>query len=69
MCIRDSGYVVSPDIDLSAYAGSALFISWWQYLQSERGYDLARVAVSNDGGITWSKVYGEVSGNVDLSWA
>ncbi|MFZ1552287.1 MAG: carboxypeptidase regulatory-like domain-containing protein [Anaerolineae bacterium] len=65
----EDGYVVSPDIDLSAYAGSALFISWWQYLQSERGYDFARVAVSNDGGITWSKVYGEVSGNVDLAWA
>ena len=26
------------------------------------------MAVSNDGGATWSKVYGEVSGAVDLAW-
>ncbi|WP_423224158.1 carboxypeptidase regulatory-like domain-containing protein [Candidatus Amarolinea aalborgensis] len=65
---NEDGYVVSPDIDLSAHADSAIIVSWWQYLQTERSYDLARVAVSNDGGATWNKVYGEVSGPVDLAW-
>lgn len=65
---NEDGYVVSPNIDLSAHAGSAVIVTWWQYLASERGYDFARVAVSNDGGATWNKVYGEVSGPVDLAW-
>ena len=67
--LNEDGYLVSPDIDLSAHAGSAVIVAWWQTLQTERSYDFARVAVSNNGGVTWNRVYGEVSGNVDLTWA
>lgn len=65
----EDGYTTSPAIDLSAYAGQSLALTWWQWLQSEQSFDFASVEVSNDGGATWTGVYGEVSGEVDLAWA
>jgi PKD repeat protein/subtilisin family serine protease len=58
----------SPDIDLSAYAGQGLLLSWYQWLQTESYFDYGEVQVSNDGGASWSQVYGWVAGNVDLEW-
>jgi len=65
---NEDGYAQSPDIDLSTLAGQGILVSWWQWLQTEYGFDYASVEVSNDGGATWTRVYGEVSGNVDLQW-
>lgn len=65
----EEGSLISPNIDLSAHAGAAIIVTWQQFLDSERGYDLAEVAASNDGGVTWTLIYGAVSGPVDLSWA
>jgi subtilisin family serine protease len=65
---NEEGYIESPDIDLSAYAGQNLFVSWWQWLQTESLFDYAGVEVSADGGFDWGPAYGEVSGNVDLAW-
>jgi len=64
----EDGYAVGPTVDLSAYAGQSLYLSWWQWLRTEGCCDFASVEVSNDGGTTWQRVYGEVSGNVDLQW-
>ena len=66
---NEDGYVVSPNIDLSAYAGQTFTVSWWQWLQTEPCCDYASVEVSNNGGLTWTRVYGEVSGDIDLAWA
>ena len=65
---NEDGHTTSPNLDLSAYAGQSLFLSWWQWLQTESDYDFASVEASDDGGATWKRVYGEVSGAVDLAW-
>jgi len=64
----EDGYAVGPTVDLSAYAGQSLYLSWWQWLRTEGCCDFASVEVSNDGGTTWQRVYGEVSGDVDTRW-
>jgi hypothetical protein len=64
----EDGYTISPGIDLSSYAGQVPILTWWQWLQTEHGYDFASVEVSRDDGATWTPVYGEVSGNVDTAW-
>jgi subtilisin family serine protease len=64
----EDGYAVGPTVDLSAYAGQSLYLSWWQWLQTEECCDYASAEVSNDGGTTWTRVYGEVRGNVDPQW-
>jgi hypothetical protein len=63
---NEDGYITSPVIDLSGYAGLAPTVSWWQYLNTEANYDYASIEVSNDGGSTWAIVYGEISGSIDL---
>jgi PKD repeat protein len=60
--------LTSPDIDLSAYAGQGFLLSWYQWLQTESYYDYVEVQVSNNGGASWSPVYGPISGYVDLEW-
>ncbi|MEW6758306.1 MAG: carboxypeptidase regulatory-like domain-containing protein, partial [Acidobacteriota bacterium] len=64
----EDGYITSPAIDLSAYAGQVPVVEWWQYLNSESGYDYGSMEVTNNGS-TWTRVYGEFSGAVDTSWA
>ncbi len=66
---NEDGALVSPPIDLSAYAGRTPVLVWQQWLSTEEGYDFARVEVSNDGGATWETAYGPVSGAVDRAWA
>ena len=65
---NENGYTQSPDIDLSAYAGETIIISWWQWLQTETFFDYAFVEVSKDGGANWNTVYGWIDGDVSLSW-
>jgi uncharacterized repeat protein (TIGR01451 family) len=65
----EDGYITSPNIDLSAYSGQAFSLDWWQWLQTEGCCDYASVEASNDGGATWVRVFGEMSGFVDLAWA
>jgi hypothetical protein len=66
---QEDSYVESPDIDLSPFAGSGFSLSWWQWLQTESGFDYGEVQVSNDGGTSWTTVFGPVSGDIDMSWA
>ncbi|MDW8069660.1 MAG: S8 family serine peptidase, partial [Anaerolineae bacterium] len=64
---NENSYLESPNIDLSALVGPFVF-SWWQWLRTEAYFDYADVQVSNDGGVTWTTVYGPVSGNIDSNW-
>ncbi len=48
---EDSTLTSPVDIDLTAAAGEYLQLSWWQWLQTESGYDFASVEVSDDGGV------------------
>lgn len=61
------GVITSPPIDLSAYSGDAIILSWWQWLQTESGYDYAWVELSNDGGNSWYTYYWN-TGLVDQVW-
>jgi uncharacterized repeat protein (TIGR01451 family) len=56
-------YVESPDIDLTAYAGSGFTVQWWEYADVETGWDAWFVEASNDGGETWSTIYGWYTGS------
>jgi hypothetical protein len=60
-------YVESGNIDLSALA-AGFKISWWQWLQTESCCDYGQVEVSNDGGASWTTIYGPSYGNVDVQW-
>ncbi len=64
----ENSTLASPVIDLSSQAGKFIVLDWWQWLQTEGGYDNADLQVSNDGGATWSTIYGPASGDVDLDW-
>lgn len=65
----EDGYITSPVIDLSAYAGQGgLLFNWWQWLQTENGWDYVSIGVSNNGGATWTLIYGELSGTIDMAW-
>lgn len=63
---REDSAIVSPEIDLSAYVGQSVTLSWWQWLYTDYDDD-AMVEISNDGGETWERVY-EDSGEEDLRW-
>ncbi|HEC34120.1 MAG TPA: DUF11 domain-containing protein [Chloroflexi bacterium] len=49
----EDSYIESPDIDLSAYAGEDITVSWWEWVETESGYDAWIYEFSNDGGTTW----------------
>ncbi len=65
----ENGYLASPEIDLSAHTGQALILSWWQHLITDPDDDdLASVEVTDNGGASWTPVYGEVRGEVSPAW-
>lgn len=67
---NEDGYLISPVFDLSAYVGEPIYLTWWEWLQSESGYDWAMAELSFDGGASWSDaVYGPVAGDVALTWS
>ncbi|NJN97015.1 MAG: S8 family serine peptidase [Anaerolineales bacterium] len=65
---NEDGYTLSPNIDLSRHSGRPLILTWWQWLRTEGNYDYGSVEVSSDSGATWTRVYGEVSGQIDSAW-
>lgn len=66
---RENSYLLSPPIDLSAYAGQAVILSWHQWLHTQLYYDFASAEVSHDNGLTWQRAYGEAHGPVSLAWS
>lgn len=65
---NEDSYLTSASIDLSAHSGGPFIFSWWQYLETEVQYDAGSLEVSNDGGVSWQRVYGEASGPEALTW-
>jgi bacillopeptidase F len=65
---NEDSYITSPVIDLSSQAGKAVVVDWWQWLQTEGCCDYGEVQVSNNGGASWSSIFGPSYGDVDLSW-
>ncbi|HUF37802.1 MAG TPA: S8 family serine peptidase [Anaerolineales bacterium] len=64
----ESSFLVSPAIDLSAFAGQRILLDWWQWLVTEEGFDFATVEVSKDDGSSWAIVRGPDSGEVNPGW-
>lgn len=64
----EDAILTSKSYDLSAFAGKAIVVHWWQWLVSEEGFDQGRVEVSRDGGGTWEAILGPRSGVVDPVW-
>ena len=64
---NEDSSLVSPTIDASN-AGNLIILSWWQYLVTEAGNDVAAVDVSKDSGTNWISFYGPVSGTESTNW-
>ena len=64
----EDAILTSQDYDLTAIAGKAVVVHWWQWLVTEEGYDPASVEVSRDGGGTWEAILGPRSGAVNTAW-
>ena len=57
----EAGWITSPVIDLSSYAGLAPTISFWQWNDIESTtYDWGAVEATKDGGATWTDVSGKI---------
>ncbi|MEZ4513927.1 MAG: S8 family serine peptidase [Chloroflexota bacterium] len=65
---NEASQLVSPIIDLSSAGDQFLQLSWWQWMQTEIAADVASVDVSNDGGATWTTLFGPLSGPTDWGW-
>lgn len=59
--------LTSPDIDMSAFTGRHLIVSWQQWLQTEAGLDFLMINVSKDGGLSWFTTYYD-SNDSNLNW-
>ena len=66
---NENGYITSPVIDLSSYAGAAFILEWYQWAVTESSYDEIRVEASNNGGASWNLVYGPLSGSISPAWS
>ena len=64
----ESGWITSPVIDLSAYAGLAPTLSFWNWMDTEStSFDWGVLEVTKDGGVSWQDVSGKIGDQ--LSWA
>ncbi|MFD0676951.1 MULTISPECIES: RCC1 domain-containing protein [unclassified Paenibacillus] len=55
--------LTSPVIDLSSASTDApLTLTWWQWAQTEQGYDGLRVSISKNGGNEWTQLLDESGG-------
>jgi hypothetical protein len=59
----------SPVIDLSTHGGDLLILYWFQSVVTEERFDVASVEISTNGGGSWQRVYGEISGGVAPGWS
>ena len=63
----EDGTITVAGFRFSPFADRMIQLTWWEWLQSEAGYDYASVEVSADGGATWDAVY-TASGDAALEW-
>jgi hypothetical protein len=52
---RQNTRLVSPPLDLSAYAGQRLMLSYWHRYDLERSFDFGHVEISTDG-VSWARL-------------
>ena len=64
---NENGALTSPVFDLSPYAGRMVLLKWWEWLDTESGYDYGRVEISPDDGATWRELYAK-SGHSTQQW-
>lgn len=65
---NEESVLLSPTIDLSAHTGNCFLLSWWQFLSTERNFDLAAVEARPSPTSPWITVYGPVSGLASDRW-
>jgi hypothetical protein len=66
---NENGAILSPVIDLSRQpVGSSFRLNWYQFLVTESAFDRASVEASRDGGASWTRIYGEASGEAARTW-
>ncbi len=61
---NESSVLTSPVMNLSAAVGKLLAVAWWQFFDTEEGYDFLELEVSGDSGGSWQTALiqsGEVS--------
>ncbi len=65
----ETGYILSPLMDLSAYGDKPVILQWWDWKEIEQlPYDSARVEATLDGGGTWDIIWGPVGGMQDTAY-
>lgn len=60
----ESSTLTSPSYDASGATGKTLVVSWWQFIETEKGYDQVKVEVSKDAGGTWASAAATWSGAI-----
>ncbi|MCK9463290.1 MAG: immune inhibitor A, partial [Proteobacteria bacterium] len=66
----EEGYVTSSNIDLSSLSAEpGISVSWWSWYAGESCCDYGAVDVSNNGGGSWSTVWGPTYAGSTGSWA
>lgn len=65
---NESSTLTSPLLDLSSAAGELVVVTWAQYLNTEKGFDLVRFEVSADNGGTWATVTTESGALTAGNW-
>ena len=60
----ESSSLTSPSYDLSGAVGQVVVISWWQFIETEKGYDTVAVEVSTDNGGSWVRPVERLSGAI-----
>lgn len=51
---NEASSLTSPSYDLHLASGKVIVASWWQFIETEEGFDSATVEASKDHGLTWS---------------
>jgi len=66
---NESGYMLSPPIDLSPYGDDPAILQWWDWKDLEIAtYDSACLEATNDGGATWTTLWGPIGGDHDTTY-
>ncbi|MCP5558796.1 MAG: immunoglobulin domain-containing protein [Verrucomicrobiaceae bacterium] len=60
----ESSSLTSPSYDLSGATGQVIVVSWWQFIETEKGYDTVAVEVSPDNGASWVRPVDALSGAI-----
>jgi bacillopeptidase F len=54
---NENSSIDSPVIDLSGYEDGIVIVDWWQWINTEAGFDNVYVDASYDAGSNWTNIY------------